>query len=294
MIAHQNSYPQKPIRVVLLGGSGFIGHVICKQLEAQDIPFITFSSKELNLAAADAPSKLALMLKPSDAIIMLAALTPDRGRDIATLMKNLTMMQSVCSVIEKSASAHFIYFSSDAVYNLSVSHVTENTLLSPQDLYGAMHYTREVMIRGLAYIPLLVLRPTLVYGFNDTHNSYGPNRFCRIAKKEGKIILFGGGEETRDHIHVDDIAKLTVHCLLRRSVGTLNVATGISKSFYEVAEIVAKQFNNGIKIIKAPRINPITYRHYDLTNLIKAFPDFRFTRLEEGIRRIHKKMVENI
>ena len=291
MITHQNTQPQKPTRVVLLGARGFIGTAIRRQLEAQSIPAIALTSAELNLAEATAADKLAALLKPSDAVVMLAALTPDKGRDIATLMKNLAMMQSVCAAIGKSGCAHLVYFSSDAVYDTAISRVTEDTPASPQDLYGAMHYTREIMARSLAKVPVLVLRPTLVYGLGDTHNSYGPNRFRRAAQKDGKITLFGGGEETRDHIHVDDVAALTVRCLLHKSTGTLNVATGISKSFYEIAEIAAAQFGNRIEIITTPRTNPVTQRHYDVTSLIKAFPNFRFIALEDGIARVHKEMM---
>ncbi|MCR4302388.1 MAG: NAD(P)-dependent oxidoreductase [Sulfuricaulis sp.] len=292
MITHQNGQSQKPTRVVLFGARGFIGSAIREQIEVQDIPVIALTSAELNLADVAAVGRLVALLKPSDAVVMLAALTPDKGRDIATLMKNLTMMQSVCAAIEKSACAHLVYFSSDAVYDTAVSRVTEDTPASPQDLYGVMHYTREIMARSLVKVPVLVLRPTLIYGSDDTHNSYGPNRFRRAAQNDGKITLFGGGEETRDHVHVDDVAALTVRCLLHQSTGTLNVATGISKSFLKAAELVAKQFNRNIEIISTPRQNPVTHRHYDVTNLIKAFPDFRFIAVEEGIARVHKKAME--
>jgi UDP-glucose 4-epimerase len=291
MITHQNAQSQKPARVVVLGAHGFIGAAICKQIEAQGIPVIALTSVEMDLAEATVVDRLASLLKPSDAVVMLAALTPDKGRDIATLMKNLALMQSVCAALEKTGCAHLVYFSSDAVYNTAVSRITEDVPASPQDLYGAMHYTREVMAHSLAKVPVLVLRPTIVYGLDDTHNSYGPNRFRRMAQKDGKITLFGSGEETRDHIHVDDIATLTVRCLLRCSTGTLNVATGTSKSFLEVAEIVAKEFNWEIEIVATPRQSPVTHRHYDVTNMIKAFPDFRFIVLEKGIARVHKQMM---
>jgi nucleoside-diphosphate-sugar epimerase len=291
MIAHQHPAPQKPERVVLLGARGFIGMAIRKQLDAQRIPNLALTSVDLDLAGTSAVDKLAAALKATDAVVMLAALTPDKGRDIAALMKNLAMMQNTCAAIAKTGCAHIVYFSSDAVYDSAVSRVSEDTPASPQDLYGAMHYTREIMARGLAKVPLLVLRPTLIYGLDDTHNSYGPNRFRRAAQKDGKITLFGGGEETRDHLHVDDLAALTVRCLLHRSTGTLNAATGTSHSFYEVAEVVAMQFKNAVEIVKTPRANPVTHRHYDVTNTVKAFPDIRFIPLDEGVARVHREML---
>jgi UDP-glucose 4-epimerase len=291
MIAHQNAQSQKPARVIVLGAHGFIGAAILRQIEAHDIPVIAPASAEMDLAEASAVDRLVALLKPSDTVVMLAALTPDKGRDITTLMKNLAMMQSVCAALEKTGCAHLVYFSSDAVYNTAVSRINEDVPASPQDLYGVMHYTREIMAHSLLKIPVLALRPTIVYGLNDTHNSYGPNRFRRMAQKDGKITLFGSGEEKRDHIHVDDIATLMMRCLFRRSTGTLNVATGTSKSFLEVAEIVAKEFNWEIEIVATPRQNPVTHRHYDITNLTKAFPDFSFIAPEKGIARVHKQMM---
>ncbi|NQW23742.1 MAG: NAD(P)-dependent oxidoreductase [SAR202 cluster bacterium] len=289
MIIHTNQEPTKPSRVLLLGATGFIGAVIQQQLESAAIPTVALGSADINLLEPSASDRLGELLSPDDSVVMLAALTPDKGRNIATLMKNLVMMQTVCEALEKSGCGHLVYFSSDAVYGTGVSQVTEDTPVAPEDLYGAMHYTREIMIRSLAAVPVIVFRPTGVYGRDDTHNSYGPNRFRKAAQADGKITLFGGGEETRDHIYVDDVAALTIRCLLQKSTGTLNVATGISTSFHEVAETISKQFGGGIEIIITPRANPITHRHYDPTNLIKAFPDFSFMPLVDGIALVHKE-----
>jgi UDP-glucose 4-epimerase len=287
MITHLNPAPADPERVVLLGARGFIGTALRKHLEARKIACLALTSSDVDLSGSSAHDKLAALLGPGDSIVMLAALTPDKGRDIATMMKNFAMMQAVVSATGKLGCAHFVYFSSDAVYSSADTRVTEDTPPSPQDLYGAMHHTREIMARSLPKIPVLVLRPTLIYGLEDTHNSYGPNRFRRAAQKDGKITLFGGGEETRDHIHVDDVAALTLRCLLRRSTGTLNAATGTSHSFHEVAELVARQFGTAVEIIKTPRANPVTHRHYDIAATIKAFPDIRFAALADGVARVH-------
>lgn len=292
MIVHTHAEAQKPARVVLVGASGFIGQALRIRLQKDSVEVLALGSKELDLTAAGAEDRLAAALKPTDAVVMLSAVTPDKGRDNAALMKNLAMMQHLCAALQKSGCAHLVYFSSDAVYALGgAARVTEETPAAPQDLYGAMHLTRELMARAVSKAPVLVLRPTLVYGPDDTHNAYGPNRFRRAAQKEGKIQLFGGGEETRDHVHVDDVASLTARCLMHRSTGTLNLATGRSVSFHDVAALVGKQFARRIEIAKTPRANPITHRHYDVTNLIKAFPAYRFIALEDGVARCHKEAV---
>jgi UDP-glucose 4-epimerase len=294
MVTHQDSTSRNPNRVVLLGARGFVGAAIRRQLDAQGLFNLPLTSTEIDLLEPSATQKLASTLRPADAVVMLATLTPDKGRGIDALMKNLVMMQNACAAIEGAGCAHVVYFSSDTVYDGRLSHVSEETPASPQDLYGVMHYARELMARNLAKLPVLVLRPTLIYGVGDTHNSYGPNRFRRTVQKDGNITLFGGGEEMRDHIHVDDVAALTVRCLLRRTAGTLNAATGVSHSFREVAELIARQSKNQIQIVTTPRANPVTHRHYDVTNLIKAFPDFRFTPLEDGVARVHREAAKRV
>jgi UDP-glucose 4-epimerase len=280
----------KPARVMLLGTRSFIGKALLRALSVERIETLGLSSADVDLTSPTAAEKLARQIQPTDAVVMFAALTPDKGRDAATFIRNIAMMQQVCTALGKTGCAHFVYFSSDAVYGLAPSHVNEQTPAAPQDLYGAMHLARELMAQGLANMPVLVLRPTLVYGIEDSHNAYGPNRFRRAAQKDGRIQLFGEGEEVRDHVHVDDVAALTLRCLRERRSGTLNVATGRSSSFRSVAELVARQFAAPPEICGAPRANPIAHRHYDITNLVRAFPDFRFTALEDGIAHCHRQM----
>lgn len=281
MIVHGHAQPRKPARVVLLGVGGFIGAALKRQLEASSLSVLGLGRTDVELSQPSAVEKLVATLKSSDAVVMLAAVTPDKGRDIATSLKNLAMMQHLCAALEQKGCAHLVYFSSDAVYSFATGLVSEETPASPQDLYGAMHLAREIMARSLAKVPTLILRPAAVYGADDTHNAYGPNRFRRSARKEGKIQLFGSGEETRDHIHVNDVAAIASRCLMQRSTGTLNLATGRSLPFHEVARIVSTQSSKPVEIVGTPRANPVTHRHYDVTNLLKAFPGVRFTALEE-------------
>jgi nucleoside-diphosphate-sugar epimerase len=155
-----------------------------------------------------------------------------------------------------------------------------------------MHLAREMMIKSATKAPVAVLRTTLAYGAADTHNSYGPNRLRRMAHKDGKVTLFGQGEETRDHILVDDVAALTVLSLLHCSAGTLNLATGRSISYAELAKRVTALFDKKIEISATARQTPITHRHFDVTALRKAFPTFVFTSLEEGLAKAHREMME--
>ena len=124
MLAHRYPAPQKPARVTLIGARSFVGRAIEQQLHARGVASLPLTSEDLDLTQDAAAERLAAKLRPDDAIVMLAAITPDKGRDIATLMKNLAMMSSVCATVAAVGCAHFVYFSSDAVYPPDASRVT--------------------------------------------------------------------------------------------------------------------------------------------------------------------------
>ena len=195
---------------------------------------------------------------------------------------------AVCSAISAKPPSHVIYVSSDAVYPFVEGKTSETTSTAPADLYGAAHLSREIMLRGAVKCPLAILRPTLVYGAGDTHNSYGANRFRRMARKHGKITLFGGGEESRDHIYIGDVVALIELVLRHRSNGELNLVTGRSVSFADLAKLVAAQFASPVEIENLPRQMPVTHRYYDATELSRAFSGFRVTPLERGIALSHQ------
>ena len=148
-----------------------------------------------------------------------------------------------------------------------------------------MHIARELMIKQLVKSPIAVLRPTLIYGAGDPHNSYGPNRLRRMAHREGRITLFGEGEETRDHIYIDDVVALIELVLQLRSSGLLNLASGHSVSYAELAKMVAALCSFPVEIKGSPRQNPITHRAFDVTALHRSFPTFVFTPLKDGLAK---------
>ena len=287
MLEHLHATPTAPVRAVVLGSRGFIGAALTKRLGAEGIDYLPVSSAEIDLAAAGATDRLASLLRPDDALVMLSALTPDKGRDIGTTLRNLEMGRTVVEAIGRSPVAHVVYISSDAVYPFGEGRVSEESPAAPIDLYGTMHRAREIMLRQATTAPVAVLRPTLVYGATDTHNSYGPSRFRRQAAKDGIIPLGGEGEETRDHILVDDAVELILRVLTRRSAGLLNLVSGRSISFSDLARLVAVQFDAPVEIRHIPRTQPATFRAFDTTACAKAFPDFSATPLEVGIARTH-------
>jgi UDP-glucose 4-epimerase len=276
-----------PSRVVVIGAGGFVGSAICARLATDKVPVLALTRNELDLLKPDAAATLQRLLRADDSVVFVSALAPTRNN--AMLIDNLRMAKAVCAALAAQPVGHLVYISSDAVYSDDANPVTERSCQQPSTLHGVMHLAREIMLRTTLKLPLAILRPTLIYGAKDPHNGYGPNRFRRLAAKGEAITLFGEGEEKRDHVHVDDLAALVSAVLHHRSKGVLNIATGRSASFREVAEMVVALSPRSVEIRGTPRQNPITHRHFDITDGLKAFPEFRYVPLREGLARVAKE-----
>jgi len=269
-----------------MGARGFVGSAIAARLERDQVPVLRLSSSDIDLLAPDAAEGLTARLQPDDAFIAVSALAPCRNARM--LRDNMTVALTMVEAAARVPLAHVVNISSDAVYADGPLPLTEDSLAAPTSLHGAMHLARELMFKTAVTTPLAILRPSLLYGAGDPHNGYGPNRFRRLAAKGEPIMLFGEGEERRDHVLIDDVAELTARVLERRSTGVLNVATGTVASFRNIAEMVVKISGKPIAIKGTPRSGPMPhngYRSFDVAACKAAFPDFAYVPLAVGLAR---------
>src|SRR6185437_4139606 len=80
-----------PRRTVVVGSRGFVGASVVGRLQDLGWEVEPVSSAEVDLTVNDAGERLASRLRPDDALVFVSALTPDRGRDAATLEQNIRM-----------------------------------------------------------------------------------------------------------------------------------------------------------------------------------------------------------
>jgi nucleoside-diphosphate-sugar epimerase len=293
MIKHHHNAPTKPKRVVILGATGFVARDLARHLTGLGVETLAVGSAQLNLVDPESTATLKKIVGPEDTLVITSALTPEKGKDVRTFMKNLSMIQQVCALFEQAACAHVVYMSSDAVYDDATALVRETTPRTGLGLYGLMHVAREEMLRfalSKSRTPLCVMRPCAIYGAEDTHNSYGPNRFMRTAVKDRKITLFGNGEERRDHVHIRDVSRLLGICLERQTEGAVNAATGEAISFFDVAQKIIGLCPHKVELECLPRSTPITHRHFDVSVRLKEFPEFQCTPLDTGLEESVKTL----
>jgi len=290
MLQHLNPEPSLPERTVVIGAAGFVGNALMRRLERAGSNALGLTRKDVALTAPGAGERLADVLRSADAVVAVAARAP--CKDMSMMVENMLIVRSITDALTKTAAQHVVNIGSDAVYADTPVPITELTPTAPTSLHGAMHLAREIAFTATVKSPLALLRPTLIYGADDPHNGYGPNRFRRLANAGQEIVLFGEGEERRDHVLVDDVAEIILRVLARRSSGTLNIASGSAYSFREVAELVIAGAGRKVPVKSSPRSGPMPhngYRPFDVSACRAAFADFTFTPLAEGIAKAQRE-----
>jgi UDP-glucose 4-epimerase len=290
MAENLNDAATAPKRVVVIGAGGFVGSAIVAAVRDRGFAVLPLGRGEVDLLAEGSGDTLGRLLRLGDAVVFVSALAP--CKDYVMFEQNIRMAKNALDGLAGQPLSQLLYVSSDAVYSDFDGPLTEASVTAPDNLHGQMHVSRETMFSVAVAetspdTAFATLRPTLVYGADDPHNGYGPNRYRHLVLADENIALFGNGEERRDHVSVLDVAELAVRMLERRTRGALNATTGTVASFRELAEMTIGFSYQSIEIENLSRSGPMPhdgYRPFDPSEVLRLFPDFAFTELETGLR----------
>ena len=254
-------------RVIIIGSNGFIGSHLSKYLVKKKINVKKFHSNNLNLLEIDKIKYFPNLVKRNDCIIFLSAITPRREYDKKSLSKNLLMLKNFIKVMKLKKIKHFIYFSSDAVYEYTKNKITEKSQTNPKDSYGNMHLKREKMLLNLNIDIITILRPTITYNLDYINNMIqGPNFIERIFSQKS-IRLMNNGSDVRDFISVQDISKIILKIIMSEFSGVLNLATGNSFKISQIVKTIKGFYKLDTEIIKHGSTSNSTFRKFDITKL---------------------------
>ena len=287
-----NSHLSK--RVLILGSSGIISLNLQKYLTKEKVSFKVLGRSKVNLTLDRNIYKLKKIISKKDCVIFISAEAP--VKNLKMLFNNIVMSLNFCSNVSYNSLNHLIYISSDAVYKDIKKPMTEKSLAEPNSLHGMMHKIRENIFKKNFKKKLLILRPTLIYGLEDTHNGYGPNQFLKKVKNKEVIKLFGKGEERRDHVFIDDVTKIIFECIKKKGVGILNIASGKVVSFSNIVKIIKNVLGKKIKTKNLKRNGPMPhggYRAFNIGLLKKNFKKIKISSIQKGIENYYLKNINN-
>ena len=284
-------------KVLVTGGAGFIGsHIVEQLLEAgaQVTVLDNFSTgkKEnlptdtnLSIITGDIcnPTTCNTALDNQEIVFHLAAFTRvpqsfDNPQECFEI--NSVGTHNLLKAARKNGVERFIFSSSCAVYGTQTDPCTETMTCAPTSPYGYSKLMGEILCKQYADcfgLATFSLRYFNVFGpRQNPHDSYAGvvTAFINKMKANQPVTIFGTGEQTRDFIPVQEVAKTNLHIgALQKDLlsgGAVNVATGSSTTINRLFEQLKKEYNYPHEAHKAPeRPGDIVTSQADCTYLRK-------------------------
>lgn len=156
---------------------------------------------------------------------------------------------------------------------------TEDDPHRPVSVYGETKSAAEgvAVDECAARVPLTVIRPQNVIGPGQAlHNPYTGvlAAFLAMLRDRRPLTVYGAGHQTRDFVHVDDLAALLTHAVAHPPPPdaplVLNSGTGVRTSLVDLARLAgaaAPGGPTGITHVDVHRAGDIEHACADLTRL---------------------------
>lgn len=260
-------------RVLVTGGLGFMGFNLVQRLLRFDVRLAVLSrSWPPNLGTTSAVLKDAQFfhgdirdnavvdeaVEGRDLIFHLAGKSGPAASNASPLedldvnARGLLTLLDACRRL--SPKVKVVFPSSRLVYaaNKNVP-ISEAAPTGPLSIYGVHKWTAEqylLLHERLYDMRATILRITNPYGpfQRPEQKSYGVvNWFIHQAMHNQPLTVFGGGEQLRDYVHIDDVvdALLTAGIASESDGMIFNVGSGRGVSFRQMAEVIVRAAGQG-------------------------------------------------
>lgn len=249
-------------KVVVTGGAGFIGSHVTDTLldrgyEVHVVDDLSAGRREqvpesatLHEVDVRRTDAIASIFEGADIVFHLAAI-PQVQRSIddpsSTHDVNVTGTLSVLTAARSAGVRRVVFASSSAVYgDQDIVPTPEEASCLPVHPYGLHKRMGEQylqMFSSLYGLETVALRFFNVYGPRlDPHGPYASvlGRFIVQRLAGEPLTIIGDGNQTRDFVHVHDVANAVMLAGESNSVGrgeAINIGTGTSISVNEIAQL---------------------------------------------------------
>lgn len=240
------------------------------------------------------------ILKKAKAVIHLAALVSVEESIENPGLYHDVNVNGTLNLLNGYQNSHglFVYISSAAIYGNPVElPLKENSIPSPVSPYGVSKLCGEYYVKvfGEKYgFKTLILRLFNVYGPKQWGNPYAGviSKFIKNIYLNRPLTIHGNGEQTRDFIHVQDVANVIVKTLdLDLNGEVINIASGKPVKIIDLAqkikEIAERKLNKTVSIIyDKPKPGDIVHSYASIEKLEKLLRFKPEIGLNEGLDKL--------
>ena len=206
-------------KITVIGGSGFVGTNLCKQLSLKQQDFEIIDIKMSN----QFPDKCKIGdVRDIDAlrqtitgnvIVNLAAVHRDDVRDKSEYQRtNVKGAENIASVCEEKGIEKIVFTSTVAVYGFAKPGTGEDGEINPFNEYGRTKFEAEEKLRNWqskGQNSLLIVRPTVIFGEGNRGNVF--NLLNQIAS--GKFVMVGKGENKKSMAYIQNVIAFLEKCI---------------------------------------------------------------------------------
>lgn len=308
-------------QILVTGGAGFIGShtvdlllemgkqvVVLDNLSSGKLTNLNLKHPDLEFIEGDVLEYPLIedLLKNCDAVLHLAAIASvpqSIEHPVYTMQVNTQGFLHVLQAVYKAnRKIHLVYASSASVYGEMKElpchddvHVY-GTPLSPYalqkihceeyaDLYAHIHNVKSL---GLRYFN--------AYGDRQDPNSpYSGviSRFLDAYHHDQELKIHGDGKQSRDFIHVKDIARANVLALESDFSGAVNIATGVPQTLLDLVQYMQEAGEKPVKYHHEPRRHGDIPSSYAAVKMAEKHLGFQYTiPLSEGIKMLMQSRVK--
>jgi len=232
-------------KVTVIGGSGFVGTNLCKQLSIKQRDFEIIDIKMSNQFpdkckigdVRDVNSLRAAIT--GDVVVNLAAVHRDDVRDKSEYQRtNVDGADNIAQVCSENGIKKIVFTSTVAVYGFAKPGTDEAGDINPFNEYGRTKFEAEEKLRGWRQASdnsLLIVRPTVIFGEGNRGNVY--NLLHQIAS--GKFLMVGRGENKKSMAYIGNIVAFLETCISTdRKYGVYNYVDRPDLTMNELVSLV--------------------------------------------------------
>ena len=230
------------MRILLTGGSGYLGSILARKLLANKHSvrildnflfgkesLADIKNKKLELVTGDIRdlSIVGKSLKNIDSVIHLASIVGTQSAELdpkASMEINFMATRNIAELCKIYKIKQFIFASTCSVYGAQPDQqlIAENSEVNPLDSYGLSKFQSERAILQAYDYPTILRLGTLFGASHRMRFDLAINLFIAQAINGEKITVFGG-DQWRPFLHVDDAAEAFSFAVEKQMEGTYNV-----------------------------------------------------------------------
>ena len=231
------------MKILITGSHGFVGRYFINKLQQNNLTLIDTK------AGTDCRDFFKKDDSQYDLVIHLAAIVGGResieGRPMA-VADNFSIDSEFFQWCLKTKPKKIVYFSSSAAYpthyqqgseakRLQEWMITPSAPHSPDMTYGMAKVIGEYLASFVENVH--IFRPFSGYAYDQDLTYPFPMYIKRALEKSDLFEVWGPGTQTRDFIHMTDVVNAVMTAVEQGITGPINLGTGRSTSFMELAQM---------------------------------------------------------